>query len=204
MYSVQFDLCALLHMAERQRHSADKNNNAAEWRDVWRCTELMISATCRRRRELQHRRMSFGNTTCYDTAQRCAGMYPRIDICGYPQIFTDTDTDCVLWSVKIRRVGQLAIASTVAKSGNDADNRSGRIMRGPKGAWPPWKTGWPPRNSWFERVQGGLKKAPLKSPVRFNTWLINHAQFLADRTNGRAIATLLRQSSSSSVVCRRL
>jgi len=47
---------------------------------------------------------------------------------------------------------------------------SGRIMRGPEGAWPPWKTGWPPRNTWFQRVQGGLKKAPLKSPVRFNTW----------------------------------
>jgi len=27
-------------------------------------------------------------------------MYPRIDICGYPQIFTDMETDSMLWSVK--------------------------------------------------------------------------------------------------------
>ena len=68
---------------------------------------------------------------------------------------------------------------------------------GPEGAWPPWKTGWPLRNTWFERVQGGL----LKSTVKFNTWLqhsniilstdgaapspatwlINHAQFFVRR-----------------------
>jgi len=33
---------------------------------------------------------------------------------------------------------------------------SGRITRGPAGAWPPWKTGWPTRNTWCERVQRGL------------------------------------------------
>jgi len=32
------------------------------------------------------------------------------------------------------------------------------------------------------------------------TWLINHAQFLADRTNGRAYATVLRPSVCLSVV----
>jgi len=41
---------------------------------------------------------------------------------------------------------------------------SGRITRGPEGAWSPWETGWPPRNIWFERVQGGLKGASKRPP----------------------------------------
>jgi len=32
---------------------------------------------------------------------------------------------------------------------------SGRIT-GARGGLAPWKTGWPPRNTWFERVQAVL------------------------------------------------
>jgi len=27
---------------------------------------------------------------------------------------------------------------------------------GARGGLAPWKTGWPPRNAWSERVQGGI------------------------------------------------
>jgi len=35
---------------------------------------------------------------------------------------------------------------------------------GARGGLAPWKIRWPPRNTWFERVQGGPLKGPLKAP----------------------------------------
>jgi len=33
-------------------------------------------------------------------------------------------------------------------------------LRGARGGLAPWKTGWPPRNTWFERVQEASKRPP--------------------------------------------
>ena len=79
---------------------------------------------------------------------------------------------------------------------------SGQITMGPEGAWPPWKTVWPPRNTWFERVQGGLVKfntwlqhiniilSTDGDAQCLGTWLINHAQFCVRRNQRCCLRTI--------------